>query len=321
MSWDKILGQAFATRVLQAHLADERVAHAYLLAGPDGTGKRLVALEMAKALNCTAPGSHPCDVCPTCVQIGRGTHPDVHVLSPVGSSDAIRIEAVRQLLGRIALRPFNAAFQAAIIDGAERLTEEAANSLLKALEEPPAHTRFLLTTSNPSDCLPTIVSRCQLVRCQPLPPETIARILIEQHACASDAARTIAALAAGSASQALALAGRWKVREEVVARLASPRPSVWLEQPLPETRQDVADLLEEMIAWLRDLAIAATEAQGVVHAAHAETLRHQAQAIDLDRCLEAALELVSLRESLGQFVSPRMVASLARETWLSLSDE
>ena len=259
MSWDSILGQAFAKRVLQGHLADGRVAHAYLLAGPDGTGKRLVALEMAKALNCTASGPHPCDVCPTCVQIGRGTHPDVHTLSPVAPSETIRIEAVRQLLGRIVLRPFNAAFQVAIIDGAERLTEEAANSLLKALEEPPAHTRFLLTTAKPSVCLPTIVSRCHLVRCQPPP----------------------------SAGQP-----------------ARPKPVVSPERPLPETRQEVAALLEEMIAWLRNQAAGTA---GVT------------PPIDLDRCIETALELVTLRESLDQFVSPRLVASLAREKWLRQS--
>jgi len=80
---------------------------------------------------------------------------------------------------------------------------------------------------------------------------------------------------------------------------------MWLELPLPETRQEVTVLLEEMIAWLRNLAIAAAG--------------RQAQAVDPDRCLETALELVSLRESLDQFVSPRLVASLAREKWLSLS--
>ena len=307
MSWDSILGQEVATRVLRAHLADGRVAPAYLLAGPDGVGKRLVALAMAKSLNCTASGPRPCDACPTCVQIGRGTHPDVHVLSPAGASEAIRIEAIRQLLGRIALLPFNAAFQVAIIDGAECLTEEAANSLLKALEEPPAHTRFLLTTARRSDCLPTIVSRCQLVRCRPLPTAAIARLLAEQQRCAPDAARAIAALAAGSASLALELAGRWASREELVARLASPRVSAWLERPLPETRQEVAWLLEEMIMWLRNALV---EAAG-----------QPSQAVPLDRCVETALGLVSLRESLDQFVSPRLVASFAREKWLSLSDE
>ena len=319
MAWDAILGQEFAKRILQAHLADGRVAHAYLLAGPDGVGKRLVALEMAKALNCAASGSRPpgspstramagCDACSTCLQINRGGHPDVHVLSPAGASEAIRIDAIRQLLGRIALRPFNAAFQVAIIDGAERLTEEAANSVLKALEEPPAHTRFVLTTSRLSDCLPTVVSRCQLVRCQPLPLETIMRILIERASCAADTARAIAALARGSASKALELAGRWEAREEIAARLASPRASVWVEQPLPETRQEVGHLLEEMSARLRDLAVAAA---GLPAPA--------AQAVDADRCLETALELISLRESLDQFVSPRLVASLAREKWMDLN--
>ena len=255
MSWDKIPGQELAKRILQAHLAGGRVAHAYLLAGPDRAQKRGLAIELAKALNCAAEGAKPCDACATCSQITRGMHPDVHVLSPAGASETVRIEPVRQLLGRIALRPFNAAFQVAIIDEAEHLTEEAANSLLKSIEEPPSRTRFVLTTSRLSDCLPTIVSRCHLVRCQPPP----------------------------SAAQS-----------------AGPKPVVCPERPLPDTRQEVAALIEEMIAWLRNQAAAG------------------AGAADIDRCIETALELVTLRDSLEQFVSPRLVASLAREKWLGL---
>jgi DNA polymerase-3 subunit delta' len=126
---------------------------------------------MAKALNCLAPSAQdrPCDACIPCRHIARHIHPDVHWLSPGGSSDQVKIDAVRQVLGRIALRPFSGRYQAVLLDGAHRLTEEAANSLLKSLEEPPAHTRFVLTTSQLSRCLPTITSRCQLVRFHRLP--------------------------------------------------------------------------------------------------------------------------------------------------------
>ncbi|MBI2104315.1 MAG: DNA polymerase III subunit delta' [Candidatus Omnitrophica bacterium] len=318
MAWAEIIGHEFAKRLLQTHLAEGAVPGAYLFAGPDGVGKRRVALEMVKALNCAAQGPRPCDACPACRQISRGAHPDVHLLAPGGASQQIRIDEIRHVLGRLALRPFSARIQAALIDGAERLTEEAANSLLKALEEPSARARFFLTTARLSDCLPTIVSRCQLIRCRPLPVEAVARLLREQ-GVAEETAEAAARLSGGSVSQALELAGRWPAYRELAARLADRSPSAWLEGALPETRQDVARFLDGLMDWLRDVAVtAAGGPQWVRQRDHAEALRRAAAAIDLDRCLKLAWELVSLRESVDQFVSPRLVASLAREKWLEL---
>ena len=95
---------------------------------------------------------------------------------------------------------------------------------------------------------------------------------------------------------------------------------MWLEQPLPESRQDVARLLDGMVEWLRDVAVCATNSSGaMLHPEHAAALRRQAVAVDTDRCLVAAMELIALRGSLEQFSSPRLVASMAREHWLSLT--
>ena len=321
MAWADVLGQDFAARILRTHLATGRVAQAYLLAGPDGVGKRRLALEMAKALVCEAgDGSRPCEACRTCRQIGRGAHPDVHRLTPGGASQQIKIEEARQLISRLALRPFSARAQVAIIEAADRLTEEAANALLKTLEEPSTQTRFVLTSAHPASCLPTIISRCQLIRCRPLPWDVIARILVEQQHCEPRLAQTIARLAGGSASAALGLAERWTQREAWLARLGSDRAADWLETPMPETREDVAHLLEVMVGWVRDLAVAATaEAPHLAHAAHTEALPRQARGFDVERCGDAAMELLALRESLEQFVSPKLVAALAREQWFILT--
>jgi DNA polymerase-3 subunit delta' len=320
MAWADILGQDQAVALLRSHLERGQIANAYLLAGPDGVGKRRIALEAAKALNCAADRERPCDACSSCQRMGRGAHPDLHVLLPGGASDQIKIEDVRQLLGRVALRPFSAAVQAAVIVGAERLTEEAANSLLKVLEEPPAHSRFFLTTARLSDCLPTIISRCQLIRFRPLPEAVIARLLAGTQACPPAAVSAIARRSGGSAAAALKLSERWEAHARTLARLADARASAWLEPPVPESRQEVAELLEDMMAWLRDVAVAAAsgDTRAVAHAAQEPAVRAQAVRVDLDRCVATALELVSLRESLDQFVSPRLVGTLAREQWLSL---
>lgn len=303
MAWTDIHGHALAKRIWQAHLAADTVSNAYLLAGPEGIGKRLLAREMAKALNCPGVADRPCDRCATCAQITKQIHPDVHWLGPEGIAGSIKLEAVRQVLGRIALRPFSVRYQVVIIDGAERMTEEAANSLLKSLEEPPAHTRFLLLSAQRSRCLPTIVSRCQLIRCQRLSPEAVETILISRTGCDAATASAIARLAGGSAAHAVALVGRWPAYQRLLDRLnAQHQSTVWLETPLPDTRDEVQHLLDGMTLWLRDVTV---DSEGAVR-------------VDRDRCVETAVELVRLRESLEQFVSPRLVAALAREHWLAL---
>jgi len=306
MSWAEILGQETATRVLRAHLAAGTTANAYLFAGPEGVGKRRLALELAKALNCVAPAGRVegCDVCVTCQQIVRGVHPDVHHVAPSGSSNQIRIDDVRQVLERIALRPYSARVQIVMLENAERLTEEAANSLLKSLEEPTAFTGFLLMTDQLPQCLPTIVSRCQVIRCQPLPRETVQRILLDRHGCDPHTADMTARLSQGSVSRAMELANRWTAYEHLLNRLADPETSAWLKTPLPESREDVTRLLDGMMVRLRD---GAAEAAG-------DAARHA----DVDRWVQTAFDLIALRESLEQFVSPRLVAALAREKWLNL---
>ena len=303
MAWTDILGHDSAKQLLQANLADGTVAHAYLLAGPDGVGKRQLALEMVRTLMGPARGS---------------VQPDLHLIAPSGASNQIKIEDIRTLLGRVALRPFNAAFQVAFIDGVDRLTDEAANSLLKALEEPSKYTKFLLITSRLSFCLPTIVSRCQLVQCSALSPEVITRLLMERHACDASVAESVSRLACGSLSRAADLAGRWTAYQRLCERLADAHPTTWLEQPLPESREAVAQLLEAMIAWLRDVSVAAVDRARIAHAAHAAALSRQAASIDIEHCADTALALHALRESLDQFISPRLVASLAREHWFGL---
>lgn len=150
-------------------LKNDRLAHAYLFVGPDNIGKQKTAQEVAKLVNCENLQRHrPCDTCADCIKINRSLHPDIHV---VANREVIKIDDIRILLRQIQLRSFQAKKKVFILSRVEVLTLEAANALLKTLEEPSFNSLLLLTTSIPNQVLTTIKSRCQSVYFFPLSPQ------------------------------------------------------------------------------------------------------------------------------------------------------
>ena len=319
MSWSAVQGQPLALRVLKTHLERQCVPPAYLFAGPQGVGKRLAAIELAKALNCEAPKDGACGECRQCGRFGRAVHPDLHVIEPQGATHLIRIDEIRQLLGRVMLRPYMARYQVAILEGADRLTEEAANSLLKTLEEPPAFTRFVLLTDQPSHCLPTIVSRCQRVRFQRLADEVLAALLVRHELCDAATAPAVARVSQGSLALAARMAKEWDEFRERCDRLSAAAPGPWLEWSSPTERKELAPWVAHSLLWLRDVALAGIGCEALVH--HPESvaaIRAQAGRMDRDRCLATAQRLAQWHESLEHMANPRLVGTMLREAWVSL---
>jgi len=319
MAWTAIRGQPLALQMLQAHLQQGCVAPSYLFVGPEGVGKRLVAFELAKALNCECGTSDPCDQCGQCQRIARRVHPDLHELIPQGPSESIKMDQVRELLGRTALRPYMGRSCVVIIDGAERLGEEAANSLLKILEEPPCQTRFILITAKPFDCLPTIVSRCRVIHFQRLSVSVVEDLLMQVEDCDPQTAHTVSRLAQGSSSRAIELAGRWTTYRAILTQMAGGEPRRWLEWTIPSDRKELAWWLAGAVSWLRDVAIASVADETLIlHQESVVSIRRQSQQWDRDRCMGVAMQCIALWDSLEQFVSPRLVGTLLREQWLEL---
>jgi len=183
MSFAKILGQDQATQIITKAIKNNSVAHAYMFYGPNSVGKKLTAIALAKALNClsASPGDY-CDDCPACDKIARGIHPDFFLVGPVKASasareEAIKVEAIRELQKKMGFLPYEGKTKVVIIDAAETMNPQAANSFLKTLEEPPSSTVIILVTHNPFRLLPTIISRCQGVRFNPLPVSAIRQII------------------------------------------------------------------------------------------------------------------------------------------------
>ena len=169
-------------------LKSGRVAHAYLFTGPTGAGKTQTALSVAQLVNCEQAGEAPCGACASCRKIAAGNHPDIYVMAVLKDENSILIAQARGMIQRAALKAYEAKVKVFIIQGVEQMTREAANSLLKTLEEPPANTLMILTTAVPEACLDTIRSRCHVVPFFQAPLNRVASALQEDGASAEEAA-------------------------------------------------------------------------------------------------------------------------------------
>ena len=158
-TFDEVIGQDHVVASLKTAILKKRVHHAYLFSGPRGVGKTSMARILAKSLNCEkGPTITPCGKCPSCVEITRGTSLDIIEID--GASNR-GIDEIRTLRENVKLSPAHSRFKVYIIDEVHMLTQEAFNALLKTLEEPPAHVKFIFATTHPQKVLPTILSRCQ----------------------------------------------------------------------------------------------------------------------------------------------------------------
>ena len=254
MAFQDVVGHKRPLQILQKEIETERIYHAYLFTGMEGIGKRLVALTMAKALNCSNQGGEACDHCPSCQRMDKGIHPDLIQINPTG--EAIKIGQIRELQRTIAFKPYEARWRVIIVDGAERMTREAANAFLKTLEEPPPWTTIILVATVGEGLPPTVLSRCQRIQFSPLNQEEMTKVLANH--LTEKEIHTLSPLAGGSPGRAVRMDG------EEVAKAKAALPSALA--PAPGRRLIVAQelarqegrgnmFLEILGGWLRDLIV------------------------------------------------------------------
>jgi DNA polymerase-3 subunit delta' len=275
-----IVGHHWAVDMLRHAVAAQRPAHAYLLSGPRHVGKALLALRLAQTLNCEQAGDAPCDDCRSCRRIAKGNYPDVRIASlatqgaTLKAEEAarqrdVRIETVRTWLVDINLRPYEGRRRVFILDDVERLSEGAANAMLKVLEEPPPYATIILIAHTAGDVMATIVSRCQAIKLRPVARDAIAPWLMTQGVSESDAV-TYAAWSEGLPGLAHQYAHNPEAAGQLQAQLdellsLSQRPLVecfkWVEEQGKAFRGGeqaaVYDTLLLWQRWWRDVLVVA----------------------------------------------------------------
>jgi len=263
MSFKNVLGHSRPITLLKRAIKNERVVNSYLFLGSEGIGKKVVALQFAKALNCLKGGTEEgdaCDHCPSCKKIDHALHPDVLLIEPIGQG--IKKDQVIAMQRELAYKPYEGKRRVCILTAADRMAHDIPNTLLKTLEEPPLHSVIILLVNNSRFLLPTILSRCHPVRFNPLPIPLVSQWLMESKGLTETEAHLLASLSEGSPGKALEIQEeiRQIPREELLKdwvglkSLSFERIGSWVGS-LPSQRENLLLVLEVAKTLLRDLVM------------------------------------------------------------------
>lgn len=271
-----VVGNAQAQAVLERALASEQLRHAYLLHGPEGVGKRTLALAFAQAVLCLRrqPGeSEACGECASCRKLLHGNHPDLAIIEPEDDKRWLSVKLLREMQHLASLAPTESAHRIFILPDVDYdLQEATANTLLKTLEEPPEGVIIVLLAVEPDALLPTILSRCQLIALRPLTTEEISQALRERWSVAPDAAARLAGLANGRLGWALRAherpdeqAEREQLLDRLIALVAAPTDErMRVAATLGADNAAARATLDQWISWWRDVTLAANGAHALL---------------------------------------------------------
>ena len=321
MSFKNIVGHETVIRLLKGQLAKERLAGSYLFTGPAGIGKRTLAIELAKALECAdSVSGESCDGCEACLKIDTGSFQDVVLVAPESEAGQMGIDQVRTLVNGMSLTSLSGRWKVGIVDQADRLTEEAAHAFLKFLEEPPKRCLILLIAAAPQRLPQTFLSRCHQIRCVPQGIERVAVVLQEKEHLEKPQAMMLATLAGGRLGLALKFHRQDSLAEknQVLDQLLAARRQGLLEVPLGTAgRAKVTQGIEWVAAWWRDLAVLSLggKPEWVLHQDRLKDLQKELAgrpltAEQIRKLLECVEKAYWVQETVERNASPRIALSV-----------
>lgn len=258
MAWIDIKGHQEAIQFLIGAAKRDRLAQSLLFLGPEGVGKKLVALEFAKFLLCKSPqADQACEHCPSCLGVASSNHPDLHIIAQE-SMEWIKIDQVREFQSQAYLSAYSSKYKVFIIDNAHMLTLEAANSLLKLMEEPPRGSLIILITNKIDSCPATIVSRCQRIYFSSLKLQEVCEFLTQNQGLDSRKASLLAHFSQGSIQQALSFLSqegfsdnRERILEMLAPKSANRAPNFVAELDRKQSQVTI----EMMLLLFRDILL------------------------------------------------------------------
>ena len=325
-----VVGHEWALDLLLNGLAMGRVSHATLIVGPPNIGKTTIARVFAQALNCTGGQPVPCGECLSCLKVVSGNHPDVRIMD--APDQTLKISEVRDLQRELALSPHEGHWRVAVLSDFERATTEAANALLKTLEEPPAQVVLVLTATEADVLLPTIVSRCQVLSLRPLSTVSVKEALVSQWGSQPEKAELLAHLSGGRlgwAVRALEDEGLLVRRDEHLDNLVSLMSKGRVERLAyaAELSRDlglVREVLGLWLGWWRDVMLLASGSQvAILNVDREPMLRKQTGQVTMQQAQRMVARLRSIAKNIDRNVNPRLaleVLLLSLPSALSLSN-
>ena len=321
----RIHGHDAVLRQISRGVEEGQLAHAYLLVGPAHVGKRSLAIQIAQAVNCLDRERAPCDECTQCSRILLSQHADVLLIEPGHDSEdgaprrEIGIKSVRDIQHQASLKPYEGVCRVFIFDGAEHMSEEAANALLKTLEEPPPQVLIILISSEEEALLPTILSRCRKLELRPLPLDAVVEELISNRSVDAEEAGKLGRLSMGCLGWAVSaledptiLEDRQR-RIERIDHLATSdlgerfKYASELAALFSRDRAQVRETLYVWLRWWRDLLLIKEGAEDYVQNIDClETLRTRAANYSTAQVTTFVRTIISTLEALDRNANPRL---------------